>query len=196
LCQISWLSKFRPPPPLEGYLHPDTYRIFVGASNADIAGKMLANLDRKFTADMRAEMARRGLSLPEIITMASLVEKEARIDATGQKDNAEAKLVAGIFWKRISTSQRLESCATLAYILGVDKKQYTLEDTQIDSPYNTYRRDGLPPGPIGNPSLEAIKAALYPQTSDYLFFLNGHDGNTYFAKTYQEHLTNKDKYLK
>lgn len=107
------------------------------------------------------------------------------------------KIVSGIFWDRIANGQRLESCATLAYILGESKPQYTLADTQINSPYNTYRNDGLPPTPINNPGLKAIRAALYPTKTDYNYFLSRPDtGETVFSKIYQEHLANKAKYLK
>jgi UPF0755 protein len=175
---------------LEGFLFPDTYRIFVDATAEDIIIKTLANFDNKLTPDMRAAIKEQGKSIYQIITMASVVEKEVR-------SAADMEIVSGIFWDRIKNGQPLESCATLAYILGENKKQYTLEDTKIESPYNTYQNQGLPPGPIANPGLNAIKAAIYPKYTDYNYFLSRSDnGETVFSKTYEEHLANKAKYIK
>jgi len=175
---------------LEGYLFPDTYRIFADAKAEDVARKLLSNFDNKLTTQMRADIANQGKSIYDIITMASIVEKEVN-------NLEDMEVVSGIFWKRVDNNYPLESCATLAYVLGENKKQYSLEDTQIDSPYNTYRNKGLPPGPICNPSLTAIKAAIYPKASPYHYFLSRFDtGETVFSKTYQEHLLNKAKYLK
>lgn len=175
---------------LEGYLFPDTYRIFKDAPLDDIVLKMLDNFDKKLTPEMRADIKKQGKSIYEIVTMASVVEKEVRSED-------DMKIVAGIFWDRIKNGQALESCATLAYILGVNKPQYTTEDTKIDSPYNTYQNRGLPLGPISNPGLKAITAAIYPTYTGYNYFLSRPDtGETVFSKTYEEHLSNKTKYLK
>ena len=106
------------------------------------------------------------------------------------------KIVSGIFWKRIKIGLALQSCATLAYVLGENKEQYSLEDTQIESPYNTYKYKGLPPGPVSNPGLATILAALYPETTDYLYFLTDPNDrkNTVYSKTFEEHNLNKQKY--
>lgn len=175
---------------LEGYLFPDTYRLKKDARAKDAVLAMLSNFDRKLTAEARAEVKRQGKTIYQIVTMASVIEKEVR----SEKD---MKTVSGIFWNRIKNGQPLESCATLAYILGKNKPIYTLEDTHIDSPYNTYRKYGLPPGPISNPSLQAIEAAIYPDQTDFNYFLSRPDtGETVFSKTYAEHLKNQDKYLR
>jgi UPF0755 protein len=174
---------------LEGYLFPDTYRIYKDATAGDIIAKMLDNFGNKLTPQMRADIAAQNKTIYEIITMASVVEKEVRTEE-------DMKIVSGIFWDRIKNGQPLESCATLAYILGVDKKQYTLEDTEVNSPYNTYQHQGLPPGPITNPGLAAIKAAIYPEYTDFNYFLSRPDtGETVFGRTYEEHLINKARYL-
>lgn len=174
---------------LEGYLFPDTYRIYENANIDDIVRKMLANLDKKLKGEMRKEIERQGKSIYEIITMASIIEKEVR-------SKEDMKIVSGVFWNRIEIGQALESCATLAYILGVDKVRYSEEDTELESLYNTYKFKGLPPGPIANPGIQAIEAAIYPTESDYLYFLSRSDnGETVFSKTYEEHLRNKAKYL-
>lgn len=174
---------------LEGFLFPDTYRIFADAEAEDIIIKMLDNFDKKLTTEMREDIKNQGQTIYEIITMASVIEKEV-------KKAEDMKVVSGIFWNRIKNGQPLESCATLAYILGVNKKQYTLEDTEIISPYNTYKNKGLPPGPICNPGLNAINAAINPINTSYNYFLNRFDnGETIFSSTYEEHLKNKNKYL-
>ena len=175
---------------LEGYLFPDTYRVFKDATAADIIAKLLNNFGEKLTAEMKSEIRKQGKTIYEIITMASLLEKEV-------KTEEDMKIVSGIFWDRIKNGQPLESCATLAYILGVNKPQYSMEDTKIDSPYNTYQNRGLPPGPIANPGLKAIRAAIYPVFTDYNYFLSDPEtGKTIFSKTYAEHTQNKVKYLR
>ncbi len=174
---------------LEGFLFPDTYRIFEDATAQDIIVKMLDNFDKKLVPEMREAIRKQGKTIYEIVIMASVIEKEV-------KKTEDMKVVSGIFWNRIKNGQPLQSCATLAYVLGVNKKQYTLEDTEIISPYNTYQNNGLPPGPIANPGLNAINAAINPIYTDYNYFLNRFDnGETIFSRTYEEHLINKNKYL-
>ncbi|OIP78753.1 MAG: hypothetical protein AUK20_03235 [Parcubacteria group bacterium CG2_30_45_37] len=175
---------------LEGFLFPDTYRIDKEATAADIIKKMLDNFQKKLTPAMAEEIKRQNKSVYEIITMASLIEKEVRTPE-------DMKIVSGIFWQRIENRQGLESCATLAYILGVNKPQYSVADTKIDSPYNTYKHRGLPPSPIANPGLNAITAAIYPKETDYNYFLSDPaTGQTIFSRTLGEHNLNKAKYLK
>lgn len=175
---------------LEGYLFPDTYRVFASTTLDEVVTKMLNNFSNKITPEMRADIKKQGRSLHEILTMAGIIEKEV-------KSEADMKIVSGIFWDRIKNGQALESCATLAYILGENKPQYTYEDTRIKSPYNTYINRGLPPGPISNPGLKAIRAAIYPTYTKYNYFLSRPDnGATVFSATYDEHIINKQKYLK
>lgn len=175
---------------LEGYLFPDTYRFYVDIKSDDMIKKMLSNFDKKLSEQMRADISAQGKTIFEIVTMASVIEKEVR-------SANDMKIVSGIFWNRIKNGQALESCATLAYILGVNKSQYSYEDTRINSPYNTYINRGLPAGPIANPGLKAIEAAIYPEHTAYNYFLTASEtGETIFSKTYQEHLNNKNKYIK
>ncbi len=175
---------------LEGYLFPDTYRLYSSSTSDQLAIKMLNNFQAKISSDMLAEIKKQNRSLRQVIIMASILEKEV-------KSEEDMKIVSGIFWRRISGGQPLESCATLAYILGEKKAQYSLADTKIDSPYNTYKNYGLPPGPINNPGLRAITAAIYPTPSNYNYFLSDPEtGKTIFSRTYDEHLKNKYKYLK
>jgi UPF0755 protein len=175
---------------LEGYLFPDTYRIFKESTTEDIIKKMLDNFEQKLDQSLRAEIIRQNKSLHDIITMASIIEKEVN----NEKD---AALVAGILYKRLAIGMRLEVDSSVNYATGKSEASATYEDLQIDSPYNTYRNDGLPPGPIANPGLWAIKAAVYPEESPYLFYLNRQDtGETIFSKDFAEHVRNKNKYLK
>jgi len=165
---------------LEGYLFPDTYLVDYGVSLAEIIKQMQENFDKKTV----------GLAItPEIITMASLIEKEVRT-------LEDKKIVSGIFWKRMSAGRPLESCATIAYVKGIDQWRYSYEDTRIESPYNTYLNLGLPVGPICNPGLESIKAALQPKETDFWYWLSTPEGQTIFSKTLEEHNYAKSIYLK
>lgn len=175
---------------LEGFLFPDTYEFYPEATVQDIIRKMLDNFDKKFTEDSRGEILKQGKTFYEIITMASLIEKEV-------KTFEDRRIVSGIFWKRIKEQRPLESCATIAYALNVDKWRYSIEDTKTPSPYNTYLNLGLPPGPICNPGIESIKAAIFPKESLYNFFLTDPEThNTIFSQTLEEHNLNKAKYFK
>jgi len=174
---------------LEGYLFPDTYRVFASTTADEVVRKMLSNFASKVSPEMLTEISRQKKTLHQIITMASVVEKEV----ASQND---MKVVAGIFWDRIKNGQALESCATLAYVLGENKIRYTHKDTRVESPYNTYINRGLPPGPIANPGLNSISSAIYPTYTDYNYFLSRPDtGETVFSKTYEEHVINTEKYL-
>jgi len=111
------------------------------------------------------------------------------------KTQADREIVSGIFWSRLKIGQPLQSCATLAYVLGVNKKQYTYQDTQTVSPYNTYLNKGLPPGPIGNPGIATMQAAIFPKDSNFNYFLSDPEtGQTIFSRTFEEHIQNKAKY--
>ncbi len=174
----------------EGYLFPDTYRMYKDFTADDLVEKMRANFEKKLTSDLRAAMDASGHKPEDIIIMASILEKEVRTEE-------EMKIASGLFWDRLKVGQALQSCATLAFILGVNKPQYSYEDTQIKSPYNTYQHPGLPPGPVSNPGLRAIKAAIYPAKTDYNYFLARPDtGETVFSVTLEEHNAAKAKYLK
>lgn len=180
---------------LEGYLFPDTYRIHTPADSRDIVRKMLENFDRKVIAGFRDEVKRRKKSLFEIITLASLIEEEV----ISPEDRA---LVAGILLKRLELGIPLQVDATVLYakrqagLLMGDKNTLTRDDLLINSPYNTYRRKGLPRGPIANPGLSAIRAALFPAASPYLYYLSTPDGRTIFSHTLDEHNIAKAKYLR
>jgi UPF0755 protein len=178
---------------LEGYLFPDTYRIYKDSEPQDLVIKMLNNFNNRLNQEMRADIEDQDRTIHEIVTMASLVEKEANIR---NNDIEEAKIISGIFWDRIARGQALQSCASLAYILGEYKTVYSTADTKIESPYNTYQNTGLPPGPVTNPGIAAIKAAIYPVYTEYNYFLSpvGSD-ETLFSTTYSEHLQKKAQFI-
>ncbi len=181
---------------LEGYLFPDTYRIFADSSPEDLIKRMLDNFDRKLNSDLRAEIESQGKTIFEVVNLAALVEKEAPIDYnTG--DNEDAKIVAGVFLNRLKGGQALQACASLAFILGEIKPIYSEADTKVDSPYNTYLNRGLPYGPIANPGILAIEAAIYPTETNYNYFLTPiGTKDMIYSVSYQEHLRNRDKYLR
>jgi len=173
---------------LEGFLFPDTYLFDKEASAEIIIEKMLTNFGKKFDASLRAPVIEEKKSIYKTVTLASIVENEV-------KSMEDRKKVADLFLRRIATGQALQSCATLQYILGVDKKQYSFDETRTVSPYNTYINTGLPPGPIGNPGLVSLSATLSPQSNQYVYFLSDpKTGKTIFSVTYDEHVKNKNLY--
>lgn len=174
---------------LEGYLFPDTYRIRANASVEDVARKMLDNFGKKFTPELRAEVLRQKKTIFDIVRMASLVEAEVR-------EKVDRKIVADIFWRRLALGMPLQADSTINYFTLKKNAQSESKDLKKDSPWNTYKYRGLPLGPIGNPGLESILAAIYPKPNQYLYFLTDKDGNVHYAKTFDEHLKNKQKYLK
>lgn len=174
---------------LEGYLFPDTYYIDKTDNINSIVNKMLKNFDEKITPDLKNEIKRQNKTLFGIITMASIIEKEV-------KTTEDKKVVSGILWKRIDKGMRLQVDATVLYAQGNENSKVYTKDTQINSPYNTYRNDGLPLGPISNPGIDSIIAAVYPTKTDYYYYLSAPDGTTIWAKTLEEHNRNKIKYLK
>jgi len=172
----------------QGYLFPDTYRFYEETTAEAIIKKMIANFSQKLDEELILGADNLGKTIPEIITLASLVEKEAALDQ-------DRRLIADIFWNRIKVNWALESCATINYILGEPKERLSFEDTRIPSPYNTYLHAGLPPGPINSPSLSSIKAVIYPLQNNYCCFLSTPEGRIIFSQTIEEHNRNKQIYL-
>lgn len=172
---------------LEGYLFPDTYRVYRDASIREIIQKMLDNLAKKLTPELKQEITRQNKSINDIITLASILEKEVSTDS-------DRKLVADIFYKRLEAGMPLQADSTVNYASGKSVTQASADDLKIDSPYNTYKYKGLPPGPICNPGLSAIEAAIYPTKNDYWYFLTTPDGKVIYSKTHDEHVAAKAKY--
>lgn len=174
---------------LEGFLFPDTYRIFRDATPEDIVRTLLTNFDSKLTPDMRAKVATGDRTIYEVVTMASIVEREVRGDEDRRK-------VADLFWRRLDAGMALQSDATVNYVTGGTKPAVSLEETKNVSPFNTYKYPGLPLGPISNPGLSALKATINPEPNPYWYFLTDKQGNVHYGRDYDEHLRNKAKYLR
>jgi len=181
---------------LQGYLFPETYIFDTKAGEKAIINKLLAQFDKIFQTEFYERAEELGMTVDEVITLASIIEREVKVPE-------ERETIAGIFYNRLKSKdkslRKLQSCATIQYILlerdGKVKETLTLEDEQIDSPFNTYLYEGLPPAPICSPGRDAIMAALSPEQHDYYYFVQKNDGTGehYFSKTYKEHLNAKAK---
>lgn len=167
----------------EGYLFPETYIVAPGITEEALIALMEETFDEKIQ-EIQEEIDAFDASLHEVITMASLLEREARQFETKQK-------VAGILYRRIELSIPLQVDAVFGYIYDRDTFSPTFDELEIDSPYNTYENLGLPPGPIASPGLESIQAALSPIESPYLYYLTGSDGLMYYGRTFDEHVENR-----
>ncbi|HWQ06935.1 MAG: endolytic transglycosylase MltG [Clostridiaceae bacterium] len=179
---------------LEGYLFPDTYEVYADASVETILIKMLNRFNEVFTDEYLTRAEQLGMTMDQVLTLASLIEREA------QAPNDFAK-VSAVFHNRLSQDMPLQSCASLSYVLGVTKYVFNESERATDSLYNTYKYNGLPVGPVCNPGKAAIEAALYPNEEylegGYLYFCNQNPAETselVFAKTYEEHEKNVEKY--
>lgn len=180
-----FLALLPPDASLEGYLYPDTYRVWQDQLPMGLIEKQLSRF-QKLTAGMIEAAGNQGRNFHDVVILASIVEKEAK----GADDR---KVVAGIYLNRLKLGMRLQSDATVNYITGAGRARPSLKDLEAESPYNTYRNDGLPPGPICSPSLESIEAALNPTQSDYFYYLHDGQGSSYYAKTLEEHKKNRFK---
>ncbi|MCD9023086.1 endolytic transglycosylase MltG [Cohnella silvisoli] len=174
--------------PLEGYLFPETYEMKRGSTEADIINRMLSELDHKLDQlpeDWQSTLEERGLTVHQLLTIASLVEREVVVDD-------ERPIVASVIQNRLKKKMPLQIDATIQYLLDKQKERLLEVDLKVDSPYNTYLRAGLPPGPIASPSFKSIEAALFPEQTDYLYYVTKKDGtNTHlFAVTYKQHQKN------
>lgn len=174
---------------LEGYLFPDTYRFKKNATVEEIVRRLLENFNRKLTPELRAEIAKQGKTTFETVTMASLIEAEA-------KTETDRRLVSDILWRRLSIGMPLQVDSSVNYVTGEKKTAISSAEQRLDSLYNTYKYSGLPLGPINNPGLEAILAAIYPEKNDYWFFLSDKEGKMHYAKNLNEHNELKMRYLK
>lgn len=195
---IGTLAGERPPGvSLEGYLAPGTYSFPLGVSANGAVRLMLERFDASLTADLRARIASSGRSLHEILTIASIIEREAALDE-------ERALISAVVWNRLAIGMPLQMDSTVQYsvgslpdqaaLYGYWKQSLTLADLELDSSHNTYRIDGLPPTPIAAPSIASILAATQPAEVEYLFFFAKGDGSHAFATTFEEHEANAERY--
>ena len=166
---------------LEGYLFPATYSLKRTQTATEIIDAMLARFDQSITEDVRTRAAGWGYTIDQIITLASVIQMEAA-------DVSEMPLVSSVFHNRLRIGQHMESCATVQYVLPERKPVLSVADTKIESLYNTYMHPGLPVGPIGAPGDDAIHAAIYPEETNYFYFVLGKDGKSIFSETYEQHL--------
>jgi len=165
---------------LEGFLFPDTYYISRGMSEKDIIEMMLKRFAQVLTPEVRERLAEENLTVQEMVTLASMVEKEAR-------HPEEQPLIAGVMLNRLQAGMPLQVDATVLYALGEHRERVYYRDLEVDSPYNTYRYRGLPPGPIASPGEGAIRAVLYPASHNYLYYVARPDGFHIFSATLEEH---------
>ncbi len=189
--EFSVLASVQGTESLEGYLFPDTYRFHRGTSTEDMIRRLLRRFAEQWEVALTETRTEKPTSsVHDVVTMASIVEREV----TSPEDR---RLVAGILWKRLDLGIGLDADATIRYVLNDWERPLTVDDLRVDSPYNTRRYRGLPPGPIGNPGLESLKAVLAPTPSDYLYYLSASDdGRTIFSKTLDEHRQAKTQYLR
>lgn len=173
----------------EGWLAPDTYRVYKNSTLEEIVKKLIAWRLNNITPEMYEEMERTNKTFYDVLTMASILEKEVR-------DLADKKMVADIFWRRLAKNWALQADSTVHYVVGKEGNVFTTsKDRQADSLWNTYKYPGLPPSPICNPGLDSIKAALEPTKNNYWYFLTDKNGTVYYAKTLEEQNNNRYKYL-
>ena len=180
----------------EGYLFPDTYLVPKNATAAAVIKIFEDNFNRRFDNELKEKARNKGFSIEQVITLAALVEREARLAEDRQK-------VASVLLKRLENNMKLDIDATVQYLLGYQpeekswwKKELTLADLKVDSPYNTYKNAGLPPGPIANPGLASIKAVVdASENAPYLYYVSDISGRLHFAETLEEHNENIRKYL-
>jgi UPF0755 protein len=180
---------------LEGFLFPETYEIYKGASEEEIIRLMLQQFEKELAkidaelkesnTSLKDELEEKGLTLYEAITLASIIEREAVV-------NEERKTISGVFHNRINEGWLLQSCATVQFVLGKQRDRLLFEDLEVESPYNTYINAGLPPSPIASPGRQALEAAIQPEEHEYFFFVTKKDGSGshHFSKTYKEHQQN------
>jgi UPF0755 protein len=171
-------------PDLEGFLFPDTYTVTRSTSARQIVEGMLANFRRHFGPDMRERAAAMPLTIRQAVTLASIVQKESGM-------TSEEPVIAGVYWNRLRRGMRLQADPTVAYALKLDGKwSGTLyrSDYGYASPFNTYLTDGLPPGPICNPGVQALRSAVNPARTEFLYFVADNSGGHVFSRTFEEHL--------
>lgn len=179
-----------------GYMFPDTYLVPQDATAGAIIAIFTAAFDKKVTPEMRADIRASGMTLDEVLTLASIVEREGHTDE-------DRPVIAGVLLNRLKAGWPLQADATLQFALGYQSQEKTWwkktlydEDKKVNSPYNTYANPGLPPGPISNPGIASIRAAVYPKKTPYWYYLHDSAGGVHYAVTLEEHNANIEKYLR
>lgn len=174
----------------EGYLFPETYRVYADAKPDEVLKKIFGVFRDRVPVAWSEELTRQNKSFFDVLTMASILENEA-------KTVDDKKIVADILWRRLKRGMRLQVDSSVHYVSARTGDVFTTkQEREALSPWNTYKYEGLPLGPIGNPSLASIEAALYPTINSYWYFLSGSDGTIHYAKTFEEHRLNISKYVR
>ena len=166
---------------IEGYIFPDTYRIPKGISPKDALGSMIDKMREKFSFEILARMEKMGMTENQVLTLASIIEKEAVVDS-------ERPLISAVYHNRLKKKMQLQADPTSIYGIKSSREKITLEDLRRKTPYNTYQIKGLPPGPIASPGLKSIMAALYPADVPYIYFVSLDDRTHQFSTTAEEHI--------
>ncbi|MDU2592443.1 MAG: endolytic transglycosylase MltG, partial [Paeniclostridium sordellii] len=174
---------------LEGFLYPDTYYFDKKVTEEEVLSAMLKRFEKMYTDKFKKEQKERGLTLQQVVNLASIIEKEAVLDE-------DRPMIASVFYNRLNVDMPLQSDATIQYIFDERKDRVMYKDLKIKSPYNSYINKGLPPTPISNPGVKSIEAVLNPANSDYLYFVATIDGKNNYSKTYEEHLKHVENYKK
>ena len=174
--------------PHEGFLFPDTYLVPLAATPDDVAEMLTDQFAKELPADAAQRARALHVSVAQAVTVASLVEREAKIEA-------DRPMIAGVIYNRLRQGMPLQVDATIEYALPAHKSELTLHDLRVDSPYNTYQHAGLPPTPIANPGLPSLEAALHPAKTDALYYVYCGNGHHVFAKTLAEHQANVERCL-
>ena len=168
-------------PSLEGYLYPDTYNFAKGADPKDIFSIMVHRLRENLNQSLKQRAKELNMSEKEVLTLASIIEKEAQVDS-------ERPIISAVYHNRLKKKMRLQADPTVVYGIKRISDGITRSDLRRDTPYNTYVKEGLPPGPIASPGIKSIKAALYPADVGYIYFVSKNDGTHYFSRTSEEHM--------
>lgn len=171
---------------LFGRMFPETYLIYWTATPRELISKILREFDAALTREIQDRADELGITINELVTLSSIVEWEA-------KNQEEKPRISGLYWNRLNRGMRLQADPTINYVIG-ERRRLLFEDYQIDHPYNTYMRAGLPPGPITNPSLSSIEATLFPEEHDYLYMVANPEGGHIFTKTFREHQVESEKW--
>jgi peptidoglycan lytic transglycosylase G len=172
---------------VEGYLYPDTYQLVKGMTAEEILTRMVGRMREQVSGDILSQARARELNLHQLLTLASIIEKEA-------VERSEMPLISAVFWNRLGLEMPLQADPTVQYAVGKERQRLTHEDLAVESPFNTYRRTGLPPGPIASPSLAAIRAAANPAPVSYLYFVKSDERHHQFSVTLTDHNAAVAKY--
>jgi len=172
---------------LEGFLYPETYELYWGMKPEDVIQMMVRQFKKQFTEELQARARESGFTVLQTVTLASIIEGEAVVDL-------EREIISAVYYNRLKRRMLLQADPTIQYLVPDGPRRLLKRDLEIDSPYNTYKYTGLPPGPVNNPGVASMRASLYPAEVDYLYFVANGDGSHTFSRTYDEHVKAKARF--